>query len=84
MNKELKDVQQAEQELFKELLSVILFLNNNGMRLDIVKSLIYIKVDEAFSAYEELDLRKRFKEDFEKWNLTNLKNHFTNINQEIH
>ena len=66
MNKELKDVQQAEQELFKELLSVILFLNNNGMRLDIVKSLIYIKVDEAFSAYEELDLRKRFKEDFEK------------------
>ena len=67
MNKELKDVQQAAQELFKELLSVILFLNNNGMRLDIVKSLIYIKVDEAFSAYEELDLRKRFKEDFEKW-----------------
>tara|TARA_R100000963_G_C4532140_1_gene33011 strand:- start:266 stop:484 length:219 start_codon:yes stop_codon:yes gene_type:complete len=66
MNKELKDVQQAEQELFEELLSVILFLNNNGMRLDIVKSLIYIKVDEAFSAYEELDLRKRFKEDFEK------------------
>ena len=67
MNKELKDVQQAEQELFEELLSVILFLNNNGMRLDIIKSLIYIKVDEAFSAYEELDLRKRFKEDFEKW-----------------
>ena len=66
MNKELKDVQQAEQELFEELLSVILFLNNHGMRLDIVKSLIYIKVDEAFSAYEELDLRKRFKEDFEK------------------
>jgi len=66
MNKELKDVQQAEQELFEELLSAILFLNNNGMRLDIVKSLIYIKVDEAFSAYEELDLRKRFKEDFEK------------------
>jgi len=66
MNKELKDVQQAEQELFEELLSVILFLNNNGMRLDIVRSLIYIKVDEAFSAYEELDLRKRFKEDFEK------------------
>jgi hypothetical protein len=66
MNKELKDVQQAEQELFEELLSVILFLNNNGMRLDIIKSLIYIKVDEAFSAYEELDLRKRFKEDFEK------------------
>ena len=66
MNKELKDVQQAEQELFEELLSVILFLNNNGMRLEIVKSLIYIKVDEAFSAYEELDLRKRFNEDFEK------------------
>ena len=66
MNKELKDVQQAEQELFEELLSVILFLNNNGMRLDIVKSLIYIKVDEAFNAYEELDLKKRFKEDFEK------------------
>ena len=66
MNKELKDVQQAEQKLFEELLSVILFLNNNGMRLEIVKSLIYIKVDEAFSAYEELDLRKRFNEDFEK------------------
>jgi hypothetical protein len=66
MNKILKDVQQAEQELFEELLSVILFLNNNGMRLEIIKSLIYIKVDEAFSAYEELDLRKRFNEDFEK------------------
>ena len=66
MNKILKDVQQAEQELFEELLSVILFLNNNGMRLEIIKSLIYIKVDESFSAYEELDLRKRFNEDFEK------------------
>ena len=69
MNEQEKDLEKCEQELFEELLSVILFLNNNGMRLDIVKSLIYIKVDEAFSAYEELDLRKRFKEDFEKWKL---------------
>ena len=66
MKEEIKDVQQAEEELFEELLTVILFLNNNGMRLDIIKHLIYIKVDEAFSAYEEHDLRKRFKEDFKK------------------
>ena len=62
MTKELKDVQQAEQELFKELLSVILFLNKNGMALNMVYEMILKKVDRAFIAYEENKIRDRFRE----------------------
>ena len=36
MNKNV-DLEKCEQELFEELLSVILFLNNNGIPLDSVK-----------------------------------------------
>ena len=67
MNEQEKDLEKCEQELFEELLSVILFLNNNGIPLDSVKEMILMKVDRAFIAYEENKIRDRFREDFEKW-----------------
>ena len=66
MNEQEKDLEKCEQELFEELLSVILFLNNNGIPLDSVKEMILMKVDRAFIAYEENKIRDRFREDFEK------------------
>jgi len=66
MNEQEKDLEKCEQELFEELLSVILFLNNNGIPLDNVKEMILMKVDRAFIAYEENKIRDRFSEDFEK------------------
>ena len=62
MNEQEKDLEKAEQELFEELLSVILFLNNNGIPLDSVKEMILMKVDRAFIAYEENKIRDRFRE----------------------
>ena len=66
MNEQEKDLEKCEQELFEELLSVILFLNNNGIPLDSVKEMILMKVDRAFIAYEENKVRDRFRKDFEK------------------
>ena len=66
MNEQEKDLEKCEQELFEELLSVILFLNNNGIPLDSIKEMILMKVDRAFIAYEENKIRDRFREDFEK------------------
>ena len=66
MNEQEKDLEKCEQELFEELLSVILFLNNNGIPLDSVKEMILMKVDIAFITYEENKIRDRFREDFEK------------------
>ena len=69
MNEQEKDkrrrvfngIEKAEQELFEELLTVILFLNNNGIPLDNVKEMILMKVDRAFITYEEQKIRERFR-----------------------
>jgi hypothetical protein len=66
MNEQEKDLVKAEQELFEELLIVILFLNNNGIPLDNVKEMILMKVDKAFIVYKEQKIRERCREDFEK------------------
>ena len=62
MNEQEKDLEKCEQELFEELLSVILFLNKNGMALNMVYEMILKKVDRAFIAYEENKIRDRFRE----------------------
>ena len=62
MNKEEKDLCSVERELFNKLVSVILYLNVNGMRIDTIKEMIGLKVDEAFKMYEYEDVRKRWLE----------------------
>ena len=64
MNEQEKDLEKCEQELFEELLTVILFLNNNGIPLDSVREMILMKVDRAFIAYEENKVRDRFRKEF--------------------
>jgi len=57
------DLDEAEQSLFEELMTVILFLNANGMPLDQVKEMIIVKVNRAFLEYEENNIREKWKKD---------------------
>ena len=54
MNEQEKDLEKAEQELFETIISVILYLNKNGIRLDRVREMIHMKVEDAFSQYPKL------------------------------
>ena len=51
MNKQEKDLEKAEQELFETIFTMILYLNKNGIRLDAVREMIQIKVEDAFAQY---------------------------------
>ena len=62
MNEQEKDLEKAEQELFETIISIILYLNKNGIRLDAVREMIQMKVDDAFSQYPG----SRFSELFDK------------------
>jgi len=58
-----KDLGICEQELFLTLVTTILHLNSNlGIPMNTVRSLITKKVNTAFTAYKENNI----KEDFEK------------------
>tara|TARA_R100001244_G_C5134792_1_gene126591 strand:- start:624 stop:809 length:186 start_codon:yes stop_codon:yes gene_type:complete len=57
------DLEKAEQSLFEELMTVILFLNANGMPLDQVKEMILVKVNRAFLEYEENNIREKWQND---------------------
>ena len=59
----MNDLDIAEKSLFEELMTVILFLNVNGMPLDKVKEMILVKVDRAFLEYKENDIREKWKQD---------------------
>ena len=59
----MKELDEAEKSLFEELMTVILFLNANGMPLDQVKEMILVKVDRAFLEYKENDIREKWKQD---------------------
>ena len=59
----MKELDEAEQSLFEELMTVILFLNANGMPLDQVKEMILVKVEIAFLEYEEFNIREKWKKD---------------------
>ena len=66
MNEQEEDLATAEQELFETIISVILYLNKNGTRLDRVREMIQMKVEDAFSQYpklsEKYDVDLRWKE----------------------
>ena len=51
MNEQEKDLEKAEQELFETILTMILYLNKNGIRLDTVRDMIQMKVEDAFAQY---------------------------------
>ena len=51
MNEQEKDLEKAEQELFETIISMILYLNKNGIRLDAVREMIQLKVEDAFAQY---------------------------------
>ena len=67
MNEQQKDLEKAEQELFETIISVILYLNKNGTRLDRVREMIQMKVEDAFSQYPKLS--KKYDEDL-RWKET--------------
>ena len=54
MNKQEKDLEEAEQEFFETIISMILYLNKNGIRLDAVREMIQLKVEDAFAQYPKL------------------------------
>jgi len=54
MNEQEKDLEKAEQELFEIIISMILYLNKNGIRLDAVREMIQMKVEDAFAQYQKL------------------------------
>ena len=67
MNEQEEDLATAEQELFETIISVILYLNKNGTRLDRVREMIQMKVEDAFSQYPKLS--KKYDED-RRWKET--------------
>ena len=54
MNEQEKDLEKAEQELFETILTMILYLNKNGIRLDTVRDMIQMKGEDAFAQYPKL------------------------------
>ena len=54
MNEQEKDLEKAEQEFFETIISMILYLNKNGIRLDRVREMIQMKVEDAFAQYRLL------------------------------
>tara|TARA_B100000586_G_scaffold114313_1_gene82383 strand:+ start:777 stop:983 length:207 start_codon:yes stop_codon:yes gene_type:complete len=64
MNEQEEDLATAEQELFETIISVILYLNKNGTRLDRVREMIQMKVEDAFSQYPKLS--EKYDEDL-RW-----------------
>ena len=54
MNEQEKDLEKAEQEFFETTISMILYLNKNGIRLDAVREMIQMKVEDAFTQYPKL------------------------------
>ena len=54
-NDEVDDeLDKAEQEFFETIISMILYLNKNGIRLDAVREMIQMKVEDAFAQYPKL------------------------------
>jgi hypothetical protein len=49
-----EELDKAEQEFFETIISMILYLNKNGLRLDAVREMIQMKVEDAFTQYPKL------------------------------
>ena len=54
MNEQENDLEKAEEEFFETIISMILYLNKNGIRLDAVREMIQMKVEDAFAQYPKL------------------------------
>ena len=54
MNEQEEELEKAEQEFFETTISMILYLNKNGIRLDAVREMIQMKVEDAFAQYPRL------------------------------
>ena len=68
MNKQEKDLEKAEQDFYHMLLSLILYLNSNGMNLDGIKEMFDMTIRNAFEEYPGI------KEKFDKTPLSERKN----------
>jgi len=56
-----KDLEHAENELFITLVTTILYLNSNlGIPMNTIRSLITKKVNTAFTAYKENNIKENF------------------------
>ena len=62
------ELEKAEQDVFDMLMSVILFLDTNGMPMDSVKECIYGKVKEAFDRYPSLKETYDVDHKGKRWN----------------
>ena len=60
MKEEEKDLLKCEHELQDTLVSVILYLNCNGIPIDRIEEMIYNKVKRAFELYESENVRDKF------------------------
>ena len=60
LNENLKE---CEQELFEELIAVILFLNSNGVPIKTVKEMLKGLTERAFIKYKNDNILERFKDD---------------------
>ena len=54
MNEQEEELEKAEQEFFETIISMMLYLNKNGIRLDAVREMIQMKVEDAFAQYPKL------------------------------
>ena len=53
MNAQENGVEEAEQEFFETIMTSILQLNKNGIRLDAVREMIQMKVEDACAQYRK-------------------------------
>ena len=56
-----EELDKAEQEFFETIISMILYLNKNGIRLDAVREMIQLKVEDAFDQYPKLAVDCKWK-----------------------
>jgi len=68
MNEQEKDLEKAEQDFYHMLLSLILYLNSNGMNLDGIKEMFDMTIRDAFEEYPGI------KEKFDNTPLSERKN----------
>jgi len=67
MNEQEKDLEKAEQDFFNTLMSLMLYLNSNGMNLDGIKEMFDMKIRNAFEIYP--GIKEKYDKEYkgEKW-----------------
>ena len=67
MNEQEKDLEKAEQDFFNTLMSLMLYLNSNGMNLDGIKEMFDMKIRNAFEIYPRIKEKYDKEHKGEKW-----------------